>query len=241
MPLQVDNLALRFGTRSVLANVNFCIEDGCFVGLIGANGSGKSTLMAILAGLLKASEGDVKLDQQPIDVGMTSVRRHIGFALDPSLLPAGLTGRQAIALSEKVLGLNTQPNEALLELRQAVRLEGLLDQQIGRYSLGTQQKLAIVLALLGSPKLLLLDESLNGLDPRSAFKVKQFLADYVRRAGAIVLLATHAIGAVERFCDELLIVSEHLSVTHLARVELSALRERAPSIEDALIARISGH
>lgn len=237
MSLTVENLALGFGERTILRQVNFSIPPGSFVGLIGANGSGKSTLMRALGSLQTPQQGRIVMGEIDVQSERERALKQLGFALEPSLLPPRLTGHQAIALTRKILN-DDAPDDALGALRAATRLTPLLDELIARYSLGTQQKLAIALALIGRPKLLLLDESLNGLDPRSALLVKRFLKDYVVRENAIVILATHAIGAVERFCDEILMVTEKGGIRHLDRSQLADLRRSAPSIEEALIGEI---
>jgi len=238
MSLTIENLSVGFGQRTILRGINLQLAKASFVGLIGANGSGKSTLLRAISGQIPPQSGSVKINGVDVHAERPLALTQIGYALEPSLLPARLTGHQAIALTRKILNL-TAADLSLESLNVQTRLEPLLDQLIGRYSLGTQQKLAISLALIGHPALVVFDESLNGLDPRSALIVKQYLREYVQRQQATVILATHAVGAVERYCDELLIVTEQGTVTHLNPQELEQLRQSEGSMEEALIARIA--
>ncbi len=197
--LQVQQLHHRFGRNEVLRGVDLELNAGELVGLIGPNGAGKSTLMRCIVGLEQPQQGNVRIDGIDIAVDALAARRQLGVAVEPERLPPLLTGRQCLELVADLRGQTATLAESLA-LSEVLGLMPWLGQPVGEYSLGTRQKLAIVLALVGAPSLIVLDEVLNGLDPLSAYALKQALR--VRAdAGACVLLATHGLEVAERFLD----------------------------------------
>jgi ABC-2 type transport system ATP-binding protein len=235
--LNAEHLTLAYGDRIILGRASFVLPDAGFIGVIGANGTGKSTLLRALAGLKSSMSGTLCFNGVPISAGRNAAAAMTGYALEPGALPMRLTGRQALTMIERIRRVGC--SDELAKLATTLKLSALLDTPIGRYSLGTQQKLAILLALTGAPKLVLLDESLNGLDPVSALALKRFLRGYVDRHQALVLLATHAIGAVERFCDGLLLLGEGGALEVLDHASLQTLRAGDRSVEDALVERLT--
>jgi ABC-2 type transport system ATP-binding protein len=197
--LQVQQLHHRFGRNEVLRGVDLQLNAGELVGLIGPNGAGKSTLMRCIAGLEQPQQGNVCIDGIDIAVDALAARRHLGVAVEPERLPPLLNGEQCLELVADLRGQTAMLAECRT-LSEALGLMPWLSRPVGEYSLGTRQKLAIVLALVGAPSLIVLDEVLNGLDPLSAYALKQALR--VRAdAGACVLLATHGLEVAERFLD----------------------------------------
>jgi ABC-2 type transport system ATP-binding protein len=197
--LQVQQLHHRFGRNEVLRGVDLELNGGELVGLIGPNGAGKSTLMRCIAGLEQLQQGKVCIDGIDIAVDALAARRQLGVAVEPERLPALLSGQQCLELVADLRAQTAMLAESQA-LSEALGLMPWLRRPVGEYSLGTRQKLAIVLALVGAPSLIVLDEVLNGLDPLSAYALKQALrirAD----AGACVLLATHGLEVAERFLD----------------------------------------
>jgi ABC-2 type transport system ATP-binding protein len=197
--LRVQQLHHRFGRNEVLRGVDLELHGGELVGLIGPNGAGKSTLMRCIAGLEQLQQGTVCIDGVDIAVDALAARRQLGLAVEPERLPPLLSGQQSLELVADLRGQAAALAESLA-LSEALGLTPWLSRPVAEYSLGTRQKLAIVLALIGAPRLIVLDEVLNGLDPLSAYALKQALRSRAD-AGACVLLATHGLEVAERFLD----------------------------------------
>lgn len=233
--LDIRDLHLSLGGRPVLQGIDLRIDSGEFVALAGPNGSGKSSLLRCIAGLLLAHRGTIEICSHPIATHTAAARAKFGMAVDPAALPGLLTGRECLQLFARTRGLGVVP-AATLALAEALRYSVYLDRPVEEYSLGTRQKLAVLLGLIGEPPLLLLDEPLNGLDPPSAWALKRHLAELAARGTAIVL-ATHAIELAERHVHRAVLLVEGRRRLDLDSAALAALRaDPHRSLEAELVA-----
>ncbi|HSL00820.1 MAG TPA: ABC transporter ATP-binding protein [Rubrobacteraceae bacterium] len=195
--LAVTGVTKRFGSDVAIDSVRFEVERGERFCLVGHNGAGKSTLLRLIAGLSYPSEGTISvLGGDP--AREPSVRRRIGYLSDQPHLYDKLTGGEHLRLHAALYGLS--PEEA------SVRSEGLLEDlglnpcpRVERLSFGTRKKLALVLALVHEPDLLVLDEPTNGLDPASA----EVVEDLLRRHVGAVVLSTHSLEFAAAFASEI--------------------------------------
>ena len=235
--LQLHGVSLGYGAQRVLRGVDLRLDAGELVGLIGPNGSGKSTLMRACAGLQPIEAGELRIDGLDFAHDRLAVQRRFGYAVEPERLPAVLRGRQCIELVAHTRGLGAADIDEALALSERLGLARWLDAEVGDYSLGTRQKLAVVLALLGAPGLLLLDEVMNGLDPIATFALKEELR---RRAdaGAAVLLATHGLEVAERFLDRAVLLLDGRIAADWDRDALRILRESGGGLEAAVVERL---
>jgi ABC-2 type transport system ATP-binding protein len=202
--LEVRDLHLSFSGRPVLAGVDFTLHSGEFAGLIGPNGTGKSSLLRAIAGNEVVSRGQVIIDGHDLTVQPVAARAALGYAVEPERIPALLSGRQCVELIARLREQDASLG-ASWDLCRRLALSPWLDHPVHTYSLGTRQKLAVVLALVGAPSVIVLDEVLNGLDPLAAFALKQELRTHADR-GAAILLATHGLEVAERFLDRALLL-----------------------------------
>ena len=169
-----------------------------------------------------------------------AAKRRLGFGCAPERLPALLTGRQCLEVYAAAKSL------AAIDARRAgagggsSRFTGMLDRFVGSYSLGTKQKLAVLLALLGEPALVVLDEAFNGLDPASALVLKRHLRARVSAGRCGVLLATHALDVVERYSDRAALLLDGRIARQWSGEELAALRAMpGEGLEAALAAALA--
>jgi ABC-2 type transport system ATP-binding protein len=238
LPLLIEGLQLELGGRAILQAIDLRLESGDLVALVGANGSGKSSLIRCIAGLLRPLAGRVLIGGASLQHEPAAARALLGLAVDPGLLPALLSGRECLSLFARARGLGEVPTSSL-ELAEALRFTPWLDQPVETYSLGTRQKLGILLGLLGQPPLLVLDEPLNGLDPPSAWALKQYLVERAQ-AGDAVLLATHAIELAERHINRALLLIEGRIRQIWDRQALAALRnDPQRSLESEVVAAMA--
>lgn len=238
MSIVIEQLSLQRGAQTVLTDLNLQIGRGEWVGLIGSNGSGKSTLLAALAGLLPIASGRIHIDDYA--AGSFEARRLLGKAIDPAQLPPGLTGQQLLALVAEARQQGLGVPRETLALSEAFRLTSALPKLIATYSLGMKQKLGILAGLIDAPPYWLLDESLNGLDPPSAFVLKQYLQAAQGR-GITTLLATHSLDLAERHFSRVLILADGRLLADWSPDHLAELRAHPEqSVEAALVAACMG-
>lgn len=203
--LELEDLSLGYGAVPVLSGVHFTAERGRWIALVGPNASGKSTLLRSIAGRHAPRHGQVRLDGRSLYPAHGDSPALPGFAVPPEELPPFLTVQQSLEIYAHAHRATELPADciALVEL---LGLQPHADKLIRHVSLGTRQKLAIIMALMLRPSLLLLDEVFNGLDFRSALQLRTYLRDRVERDGLTILLVTHSLDVVVRCCDEVVLL-----------------------------------
>lgn len=221
--LHVKGLSVTLGGRTVLKSIDLQLQPGELLGLIGANGSGKSTLLRVIVGLLPMDTGDVLIGGHSIRSAPMLARGNLGFAVDPALLPGALQGWQCLELFAAACGLDGVPS-ATLALAKDLQLANVLYAEIARYSLAMRQKLSLCLALRGEPPLIVLDESLNGLDPLSVYVMKQALQSLVRERRSAVILATHMLDSTQSSMTRVALLHDGFLLRSWEAVELERLR-----------------
>ncbi len=196
----------RFGERTALRSFSISIRAGEVYGLLGPNGAGKTTAVRILCGLLRPSEGQAFVAGVDVAITPLEARRHMAFVPDGAPLYSQLSPVQHLALVGRLFGLD----EAAIARESARLLEALGlgergDDPVGEFSRGMRQKTALACAILPRPKLLVLDEPLEGLDAPTTAMVKELLREWAR-AGGSVLYTSHQLDVVELVCDRMAIL-----------------------------------
>jgi ABC-2 type transport system ATP-binding protein len=205
--LNVQGVDAGYGPVQVLREIDLTVAAGEILGLLGANGSGKSTLLRALTGQIPLWAGNVTIAGIDLTAAPEEAKARFGYAVDPADLPSALTGLQYLELVASIRRRRPDdwPAGDLLDL---LSLRLWAKRLIGEYSFGTRMKLSISAALLGSPPLLILDESLNGLDPVASFRLKQLLRQLARSGDHAVILSTHQLETVAGLCDSAALLSE---------------------------------
>ena len=236
--LQVEGLSVALGQRRILNSVKLQLSGAELLGLVGPNGSGKSTLLRCVVGLLPPSAGSVVITGYDLHAAPQQARRNLGYAPDPTLLPAGLTVAQCLQLVAQARELSAVP-QASWEQVERLGFARWRDSLVGNLSLGTRQKLSIVLGLMQAPALIVLDEVFNGLDPLSAFELKCLLKELRERHGCAVLLATHGLELAADLLDSMLLLGEGRVVKHWGSEEFQALsRAGGAGLEAAIVGQL---
>ena len=219
--LEVSELSAGYGGAPAIAHASLILCGGQLLGLIGPNGAGKSTLLRAIAGLIPALSGTVHVGGHPIRTAREHALAQLGFAVDPAELPGVLTGRQYLQMVASVRGCapDDWPEP---DLDQVLGFSPWLDTVLARCSLGTRAKLSVAAAFLGAPPLLVLDESLNGLDPVSSWRLRQVLARMVRSGRHAAILSTHQIELLGSLCTDVAYVEEGRIAHRWTRPELDA-------------------
>jgi ABC-2 type transport system ATP-binding protein len=202
-----SHLTVGYPGRIVLEDLNLEVPRGCWLALLGPNASGKSTLLKCLGGRLPPLHGSVQINGRDIHSMPRDERAMPGHAVAPEELPPFLTIRQCLEIHALAHGLPGVPPTGL-ELARGLGLDAHADVQVRHASLGTRQKLAIVLALARQPQVLLLDEVFNALDFGSTLYLREHLRERVRRDALTIVLATHSLDIVCRCCDGFVLLQD---------------------------------
>jgi ABC-2 type transport system ATP-binding protein len=221
--LAIGSLHAGYDKLVVLSGVDLSVARGEWLALLGPNASGKTTLLHCIAGMLTPSAGSILICGHSLRQQAKAAKGALGFGCAPESLPDLLTGRQCLEIYAAAKGL-AAVDAGVLALAEEFAFSAMLDRFVGSYSLGTKQKLAVLLALLGEPALVVLDEAFNGLDPASALVLKRHLRSRVSSGSCGVLLATHALDVVERYSDRAALLLEGRIAREWSREELAALR-----------------
>jgi ABC-2 type transport system ATP-binding protein len=200
--IEINDLTRRFGAAGI-RDVSFTCRPGSVTGFLGPNGAGKTTTMRLLCGLDRPDAGAATIDGRPY-ARLPQPGRRVGVMLDPGAMHRGRTGRETLALAAAVLGVDQPRVSRVLE---TVGLDAsAAGKRVGQYSLGMQQRLALGVALLGDPGVLVLDEPANGLDPQGVRWIRRLLREHADRGGT-VLLSSHLLREVEVIADHLVIIN----------------------------------
>jgi ABC-2 type transport system ATP-binding protein len=219
--LCVRALSKTLAKRLILHDISLELKRGEFLGLIGPNGAGKTTLLRCITGQWTAPEGSVIIDGIDVAADSIAAKKLIGFAFEPTDLIERLTGRQHALFIARLRGL-TSPDAEITSLAEMVDLTEALDSETGTYSFGMKQKLGIILALLGHPPFVVLDEALNGLDPMVGYRVKNHLKNLAAEGGTGILLASHILESLERYCTRIAMIREGRIHRYWTQAELEA-------------------
>lgn len=199
--IRTERLTRRFGERLALNELSVSIPDDGVIGLVGPNGSGKSTLIRILVGLICPSDGSAEVLGTPIDQ-QTTIASQVGALIEnPAFIPA-LSARRNLASLAILRGL---PPERVDQVLETVALSERDREPVKGFSLGMKQRLGIAAALLPDPRLLVLDEPTNGLDPAGIVEIRQLLKT-LGRSGRTVIVSSHMLSEIQAVCDFIVIV-----------------------------------
>ena len=201
--VDLKNVVKHYGEILAVDHVNLTLTSGEIFGLLGPNGSGKSTTLKMLLGLVQPDEGSVTVLGMPVQQDPVAVKRMVGYVPEAPRLYEFLTGVEYLDFIGDVYGIQPEDKKSRInEYLKALQLEGREGDMINSYSEGMKQKIALISAFLHKPKLLIMDEPLNGLDPRSARIIKDFLQE-LKRQGVTAILSTHVLEIAQAMCDRI--------------------------------------
>jgi ABC-type multidrug transport system ATPase subunit len=212
-----DDVSRHFGRRRALSRISFRADRGTILGLLGPNGAGKSTMIALLATLMRPSEGDIRYGPHTSKATGASLRRAIGILGHDLFLYPELTARENLTFFAGLYGADDARGAATAALERA-GLADRADDAIGSFSRGMRQRVALERALIHGPRLVLLDEPFTGLDDASAAALVARLRS-LREEGAIVVLATHDLDLADGLLDSALFLRDGRMVDTVARPE----------------------
>ena len=218
--IETKALCKQYGPHTAVDHVELHVPQGCVYGFIGPNGAGKSTTMKMLLGLIHPTAGRVRLlGQELTEKSRLPLLRQTGSLIEA---PAGYLHLTAQENLEIVADLKGVPHKDIGRVLDIVHLTQDRNRRVGQYSLGMKQRLGIAMALLGSPKLLILDEPTNGLDPAGMQEMRALIRNMPAATGATVLISSHLLGEMEQMVEQVGIIDHgHIlfegSLTELQR------------------------
>lgn len=204
--IETQSLSKIYGSRPAVDRVSLHVPQGCVYGFIGPNGAGKSTTMKMLLGLIHPSAGQVfLLGQELTTQNRLSLLRQTGSLIESPSGYLHLTAQENLTIVADLKGVSRKDISRVLEI---VHLTKDRNRKVGQFSLGMKQRLGIAMALLGNPKLLILDEPTNGLDPAGIQEMRALLADMPDATGTTVFLSSHLLGEMEQMVEQVGIIQQ---------------------------------
>jgi ABC-2 type transport system ATP-binding protein len=217
LAIEVSGLTKRFGEVLAVNDLSFSVGEGRIVGFLGPNGAGKTTTLRMVLGLVNPTEGSSTVFGSPYRE-LDDPIHTVGALLDGGMLHPGRSGRNHLRALAKEAGVPDRRADELLEL---VALSDAADRRAGGYSLGMRQRLGLAAALLGDPKVLVLDEPANGLDPQGIRWLRDFLKQ-LSREGKAVLVSSHVLAEVSQIVDDVVVITHGRSVAQASLAEIIA-------------------
>lgn len=205
--IEVSHLTKKYGGHLAVDDVSFTVEDGQIYGLLGPNGAGKSTIMNILTGYLSATSGQVTVAGHPLPEEADEAKACVGYLPEqPPLYPEMTVGEYLNFVAELKKVPRAQRKEQVLRAARRTGLEKVLPRLIRSLSKGYKQRVGIAQALLGSPKIIILDEPTVGLDPAQVIEMRKLIRELGK--AHTVILSSHILSEVQAVCQQVLILSK---------------------------------
>ena len=224
MLLSVNRISKSFEDRAVLSDVSFDIGEGEIVGFLGPNGAGKTTAIKIILGLLTPNAGEVYIDGLNVRTDFEKAIRNVGAIIETPELYGYLSGMDNLKVAARPYRVR---RSRINEVVEAVGLSEQIGEKVRRYSLGMRQRLGIAQAMLHSPKLLILDEPLNGLDPSGVLDFRMLVRS-LAAGGTSVLISSHQLAEMELMCSRLIIIESGFIVSIKTLKELTGESDDNP-------------
>ncbi len=204
--IEIKNLRKTYGKKEALKSFSYVFEDGIY-GMLGANGAGKSTLMNLLTDNLKRDSGEILYDGKEILKMGRSYREKVGYMPQQQGFYENFSARMFLFYMAELKGIRKKEAKRQIErLLEIVNLFAVADKKIGGFSGGMKQRVLLAQALLGNPKILILDEPTAGLDPKERVNLRNYIQQLSQNK--IILLATHVVSDVESIADKILIMKQ---------------------------------
>lgn len=197
--LELKNVSKIMGKRKIVDNVSFDINSGEIFGFLGPNGAGKTTTIKMITGLLRIDEGEIFINGKSVKTDFENALSCVGGIIENPEMYGYLSGRDNLEIYGRMHGKVSK--ERISEIINLVKLDNRIDDKVKKYSLGMRQRLGLAQALLHNPKLLILDEPTNGLDPVGIKELRDTLRELAEKEGLAVLVSSHLLSEMELMCD----------------------------------------
>lgn len=217
--LKTYNITKKYGEQLAVDNVNMTIKKGDIYGFIGKNGAGKTTLIRLITGLIHKSGGEIELLGANEENELNKARTMVGSLIESPSLYTNMTARENLEVSRLVR--NIPGKECIDEVLNLVGLKDTGKKKVKDFSLGMRQRLGIANALLGNPKLLILDEPINGLDPMGIIEIRELLKKINKEKDITILISSHILGELSEMATTYGIIANGKLIEEISSSELS--------------------
>ena len=233
--LETNHLSKQSGNSYRVNDLSMAVPENCVYGFLGPNGAGKSTTLKMILGLIHPSQGSIKLFGTVMNsANRLSILRQTGSLIENPGGYGHLTGLENMQIIQKLKGVNEAEISSALK---TVRLYDQRDKKLSNYSLGMKQRLGIAMAILGNPKLLILDEPTNGLDPAGIQEMRQLICSLPKERNMTVIISSHLLSEIEQMADQ-------FGIIHHGRMlyqgSLTDLETHGDKLEDVFLEMTGG-
>lgn len=202
--LQVKGVKKTFGKREVIKDISFNVKEGEIFGFLGPNGAGKTTTIRMLVGLISPTKGDIVICGNSVITNKEKALHDVGAVVENPELYKYLSGRENLMQIARIRKVSKEEVEKLIEL---VGLKDRINDRVSKYSLGMKQRLGLAAALIGNPKLLILDEPTNGLDPSGIMDFREIVKKAAKDRKMSVFISSHILSEVQNLCDRVAFIN----------------------------------
>ena len=204
--IETHDLCKQYGNALRVAHLDLDVPEGSVYGFLGPNGAGKSTTLKMILGLVRPTAGSIRVLGKSMDSkNRLAVLRQVGSLIESPSYYGHLTGEENLRIVQTLRGV---PEKNIREVLQIVRLDGQRGKKVAHYSLGMKQRLGLASALLGYPKLLILDEPTNGLDPAGIQEMRELICELPERFGMTVVVSSHLLSEIDQMADHVAIIRD---------------------------------
>ena len=228
MVISTEGLTFTFGEQKVVKSLSLQVPEGSIYGFLGPNGAGKTTTIKLLLNLLKTQDGSIHIFEKELQSNRIEILSQIGSLIEQPAIYLHLSGKENLLNRALLLQIPVKRVDEMLSL---VHLTDAAHKKAGQYSLGMKQRLGIALALLSDPKLLILDEPTNGLDPNGIIEVRELLIRLVKEHQKTVFISSHLLAEIERMATHVGIINHGELLFQGSIDELEALNQPLVQIE----------
>lgn len=208
--LKVENLHKKLGKRPIIKGITFSVQEGEIFGFLGPNGSGKTTTIKMLVDLIAMDAGSITIMGNNLKAEREKALAYVGAVVESPELYSYLSGYENLA---QIARIRRIPKEHVAEVVELVGLSERIKDKMKKYSLGMKQRLGLAAALLSNPKLLILDEPTNGLDPNGIIELRNILKKLAREQGMAVFVSSHILGEIQQLCDTVAFIEDGVITT----------------------------
>ena len=233
--LETKQLSKKFGDKEILKSIDMTIYEGDIVGLIGPNGAGKSTFIKTVLNLYQETAGEVTICGINVDEDFEGALSNVGCVIEnPDLYPhlSGLKNLKIVALMN-----NVKDDEYIEKIIKMFKLNTRIKDKVKKYSLGMKQRLGIACALIKKPKLLILDEPTNGLDPLGIKELREIIKNISEEMNVSVLISSHILSEIENICDRIFIIDNGYIIDE---IDVEDMKSHEMSLEQEFLKLTSG-
>lgn len=208
--LRVENISKRIKRKNIINNISFEVKEGDICGFIGPNGAGKTTLIRLITGLIKPTEGSIYINNYDVNIQRKEALINLGAIVEAPIFFSYLTGEQVL-LNLSILNEDMNKEERKQNVEEVLKIVGLFDRRsdkVSTYSLGMKQRLGIAQSLLNNPKVIILDEPANGLDPMGMIELRELILKLNKEKGITFFISSHLLDELQKICKKLVIIKE---------------------------------